>query len=117
MESDWDIFYFVKFEGFVVELFFVDYFDIDDWYDEKVFELVEDLCGCYKFDICFVNYVWFLKVLDVVLEMIYKIIDIYDVFGDCYIVVVEVGLEFVWFYIMKVLEVLGLEWVDFILVI
>ena len=117
MESDWDTFHFVKPEGPAAEPSFVDYFDIDDWYDEKVSELVEDLCGRYKFDICLVNYVWFSKGLDVVPETTYKIIDTHDVFGDRHIVAAEAGLEPVWFYTTKALEALGLERADLILAI
>ena len=117
MERAWDTFHFIKPEGPAAEPSYGDYFDIDDWYDEKVSEMIESLCSRYRFDICLVNYVWFSKVLEVVSETTYKIIDTHDVFGDRHLVAAEAGLDPVWFYTTKTLEALALERADLVLAI
>lgn len=117
MESDWDYFYYVKPEGPAALPSYGEYFDIDDWYDQRVSTLVESLCSQWRFDVCVVNYVWFSKVLEAVPDSVYKVIDTHDVFGDRHIVAREAGLEPVWFYTTKALEAYALERADLVLAI
>ncbi|MFD3282697.1 glycosyltransferase [Alteromonas macleodii] len=117
MENQWDYFHFVQPQGPAAEPSFGDYFDIDDWYDNRVSDYVDKLCETWSFDVCVVNYVWFSKVLDVLPEQTYKVIDTHDVFGDRHIVAKEAGLEPVWFYTTKELEAYALERADLVLAI
>ncbi|WP_165399401.1 glycosyltransferase [Alteromonas sp. KUL49] len=117
MESQWDFFHYIKPEGPAAAPSFGEYFDIDDWYDERVSDLVDKLCQTWRFDVCLVNYVWFSKVLDVLPESTRKVIDTHDVFGDRHIVAKEAGLDPVWFYTTKELEAYALERADLILAI
>lgn len=117
MENQWDYFHFVQPQGPAAEPSFGDYFDIDDWYDDRVSDYVDKLCETWSFDVCVVNYVWFSKVLDAIPEQTYKVIDTHDVFGDRHIVAKEAGLEPVWFYTTKELEAYALERADLVLAI
>ncbi|GAA0856844.1 glycosyltransferase [Aliiglaciecola litoralis] len=117
MSSCWDHFYFVQPVGPAAEPSYGEYFDIDDWYDKRVSELVETLCDTYQFDICLTNYVWFSKVLDSVSAQTLKIIDTHDVFGDRHLVAKQAGLEPVWFYTTRALESLALSRADLIIAI
>lgn len=117
MEKDWDYFHFVRPEGPAAQPAYGEYFDIDDWYDQRVSILVEKLCLKWKYDVCLVNYVWFSKVLDAVPDNVYKVIDTHDVFGDRHIVAKEAGLEPVWFYTTKALEGYGLNRADLVIAI
>lgn len=117
MEQDWDYFHYVQPEGPAAEPSYGEYFDIDDWYDQRVSILVEQLCTRWKFDVCLVNYVWFSKVLEAVPDDVYKVIDTHDVFGDRHIVAKEAGLEPVWFYTTKELEAYALERADLVIAI
>jgi glycosyltransferase involved in cell wall biosynthesis len=117
MEQDWDYFHYVQPEGPAAEPSYGEYFDIDDWYDQRVSILVEQLCTRWKFDVCLVNYVWFSKVLEAVPDDVYKVIDTHDVFGDRHIVAKEAGLEPVWFYTTKELESYALSRADLVIAI
>ena len=117
MENQWDYFHFVQPQGPAADPSFGDYFDIDDWYDDRVSDYVDKLCETWSFDVCVVNYVWFSKVLDVIPEQTYKVIDTHDVFGDRHIVAKEAGLAPVWFYTTKELEAYALERADLVLAI
>ncbi|MFT2091640.1 glycosyltransferase [Paraglaciecola sp. 2405UD69-4] len=117
MKSCWDFFYFVQPIGPAALPSYETYFDIDDWYDQRVSDLVEKLCTRYDFSICLTNYVWFSKVLEVVPETTHKIIDTHDVFGDRHIVARNAGLEPAWFYTTKELEAYGLSRADLIIAI
>ncbi|MGQ8367483.1 glycosyltransferase [Glaciecola sp. 1036] len=117
MQSQWDYFHFIKPEGAASQPSYGDYFDIDDWYDERVSEYVDQLCQTWKFEICIVNYVWFSKVLEVLPEHVLKVIDTHDVFGDRHLVAKAAGLEPVWFYTTKALEAQALDRADLILAI
>ncbi|NDV91690.1 glycosyltransferase [Alteromonas sp. 345S023] len=117
MEQQWDYFHFIKPEGPAAEPSFGDYFDIDDWYDDRVSDYVDELSQQWHFDVCVTNYVWFSKVLDVLPETTQKVIDTHDVFGDRHIVAKEAGLEPVWFYTTKELEAHALARADLVLAI
>ncbi len=117
MEAQWDYFHFVQPNGPAAEPAFGDYFDIDDWYDDRVSDYVDGLCQKWNFDVCVANYVWFSKVLDVVPDSTQRVIDTHDVFGDRHIVAKEAGLEPVWFYTTKELEAYALERADLVLAI
>jgi hypothetical protein len=117
MKDCWDFFYFVQPIGPAAPPSFGDYFDIDDWYDQRVSDLVEKLCRRYDFSICLSNYVWFSKVLEAVPAHTQKIIDTHDVFGDRHVVAREAGMEPSWFYTTKELEASGLARADLILAI
>lgn len=117
MEQQWDYFYFVQPEGPAAEPSFGEYFDIDDWYDDRVSDYVDGLCQKWNFDVCVANYVWFSKVLDVLPDSTQKVIDTHDVFGDRHIVAKEAGLEPVWFYTTKELEAYALDRADLVLAI
>jgi hypothetical protein len=109
MQNCWDFFYFVRPQGPAALPSFGTHFDIDDWYDHRVSETVENICSRYTIDICLTNYVWFSKVLDAVPKTAQKIIDTHDVFGDRHLVAKEAGLEPVWFYTTKELEAFALS--------
>lgn len=117
MEQQWDYFHFVQPEGPAAEPSFGEYFDIDDWYDDRVSDYVDELCQKWNFDVCVANYVWFSKVLDVLPDTTQKVIDTHDVFGDRHIVAREAGLEPVWFYTTKELEAYALDRADLVLAI
>lgn len=117
MQNCWDYFYFVQPQGPAALPSFGGYFDIDDWYDHRVSNTVEEICKRYKIDICLSNYVWFSKVLDVVPQSVQKIIDTHDVFGDRHLIAKEAGLEPVWFYTTKELEAYGLSRADLVFAI
>ena len=117
MERQWDYFHFVKPEGPAAEPSFDEYFDIDDWYDERISDYVDELCQTWDFDVCLANYVWFSKVLEIVPETTQKVIDTHDVFGDRHIVAKEAGLEPVWFYTTKEQEAYALDRADIVLAI
>ena len=117
MEQQWDYFHFVQPEGPAAEPSFGEYFDIDDWYDDRVSDYVDGLCQKWNFDVCVANYVWFSKVLDVLPDTTQKVIDTHDVFGDRHIVAKEAGLEPVWFYTTKELEAYALDRADLVLAI
>jgi len=117
MEAQWDYFHFVQPNGPAAEPAFGEYFDIDDWYDDRVSDVVDKLSQQWNFDVCVANYVWFSKVLDVLPSSTQKVIDTHDVFGDRHIVAKEAGLEPVWFYTTKELEAYALERADLVLAI
>ncbi len=117
MERQWDYFYFVKPEGAAAEPSFGSYFDIDDWYDDRVSDFVDELCQKWSFDVCLANYVWFSKVLEAIPDSTRKVIDTHDVFGDRHIVAKEAGLEPVWFYTTKEQEAYALNRADVVLAI
>ena len=117
MRQCWDHFYFVQPIGPAADPAYGDFFDIDDWYDQRVSDLIETLCRRYEFDICLTNYVWFSKALDAVPKETYKIIDTHDVFGDRHIVARKAGLEPLWFYTTKELEAFGLSRADLVIAI
>jgi hypothetical protein len=117
MEQQWDYFHFVQPEGPAAEPSFGEYFDIDDWYDDRVSDSVDGLCQKWNFDVCVANYVWFSKVLDVLPDTTQKVIDTHDVFGDRHIVAKEAGLEPVRFYTTKELEAYALDRADLVLAI
>jgi hypothetical protein len=117
MEQQWDYFHFIQPEGPAAAPSFGDYFDIDDWYDDRVSDYVDDLAQRWHFDVCVTNYVWFSKVLDVLPETTKKVIDTHDVFGDRHIVAKAAGLEPVWFYTTKELEAHALARADLVLAI
>lgn len=109
MQNCWDFFYFIQPQGPAALPSFGGHFDIDDWYDNRVSNIVEGICSRYKIDICLTNYVWFSKVFDVVPRTVQKIIDTHDVFGDRHLIAKKAGLEPVWFYTTKELEAFGLS--------
>jgi glycosyltransferase involved in cell wall biosynthesis len=117
MRNTWDYFYFVQPEGPAANPSFGEYFDIDDWYDQRVSQLVDELQSKWHFDVCVTNYVWFSKVLDVLPASTKKIIDTHDVFGDRHIVAKNAGLEPVWFYTTKELEAVALARADLVFAI
>jgi polysaccharide biosynthesis protein PslH len=117
MRSCWDYFYFVQPVGPAATPSYGEYFDIDDWYDQRVSDLVDKLCTRYHFSVCLTNYVWFSKVLDVLPAKTFKIIDTHDVFGDRHIVAKKAGLDPVWFYTTKELESLALSRADLVIAI
>lgn len=117
MENCWDYFYFVQPEGPAAMPSYVDYFDIDDWYDHKVSSIVEKICGRFSIEICLTNYVWFSKVLDALPDSVKKVIDTHDVFGDRHIVAQQAGLDPVWFYTTKELEARALDRADLVIAI
>ena len=117
MTLDWDYFHYVQPEGPAALPSFGEYFDIDDWYDQRVSVEVEKLCAQWKFDVCLVNYVWFSKVLEVVPDDVFKVIDTHDVFGDRHIKARDAGLEPMWFYTTKELEAYAFERADLVIAI
>ncbi|MFT6909094.1 MAG: glycosyltransferase involved in cell wall biosynthesis [Oleiphilaceae bacterium] len=117
MTDCWDFFHYVQPIGPAASPSYIEYYDIDDWYDMRVSDLVETLCRRWSFDICLTNYVWFSKVLEVVPQATQKIIDTHDVFGDRHIVAKKAGLDPVWFYTTKELEKFGLQRADLIIAI
>ncbi|MFT5824275.1 MAG: glycosyltransferase involved in cell wall biosynthesis [Crocinitomix sp.] len=117
MTDCWDFFHYVQPIGPAASPSYSEYFDIDDWYDMRVTDLVETLCQRWNFDICLTNYVWFSKVLDVIPQSTQKIIDTHDVFGDRHIVAKNAGLDPVWFYTTKELEALALARANLIIAI
>jgi|TARA_R110002012_G_scaffold310846_1_gene519430 hypothetical protein len=117
MEQQWDYFHFIQPEGPAAEPSFGEFFDIDDWYDDRVSDYVDGLCQQWNFDVCVANYVWFSKVLDVLPNNTQKVIDTHDVFGDRHIVAKEAGLKPVWFYTTKELEAYSLDRADLVLAI
>ncbi|MFT5838986.1 MAG: hypothetical protein ACJASL_003334 [Paraglaciecola sp.] len=117
MTDCWDFFHYVQPIGPAASPSYGEYYDIDDWYDQRVSSLIETLCRRYEFDICLTNYVWFSKALDAVPEKTYKIIDTHDVFGDRHIVAKKAGLEPLWFYTTKELEALALSRANLIIAI
>ncbi|MDO6691922.1 glycosyltransferase [Aliiglaciecola sp. 3_MG-2023] len=117
MRACWDFFHFVQPIGPAAEPSYETYFDIDDWYDQRVSALVEKLCMRYDFSVCLTNYVWFSKVLEVVPQKTQKIIDTHDVFGDRHLVARKAGLEPAWFYTTKELEAFALDRADIVIAI
>lgn len=117
MEQQWDYFHFIQPEGPAAQPSFDEYFDIDDWYDDRVSDYVDALCQQWHFDACVANYVWFSKVLEVMPSYTQKVIDTHDVFGDRHIVAKEAGLDPVWFYTTKQLEAHALNRADVVLAI
>ncbi|WP_285164757.1 glycosyltransferase [Shewanella goraebulensis] len=117
MTQCWEHFYYVQPQGPAAEPSFEEYFHVDDWYDDRVSQLVSELCRVWDFSHCVVNYVWFSKVLDIVPQSVTKIIDTHDVFGDRHLVAKAAGMEPVWFYTSKELESFALARADIVLAI
>lgn len=113
----WDLFAYVQPKDMILEPSLGEYFHLDDWFDDRVSVLVEDLCEQWSYAACLVNYVWFSKVLEVIPEGVLKIIDTHDVFGDRHLEAQKSGLEPVWFYTSKAMEAHGLSRADLILAI
>ncbi len=113
----WDRFYYVQPQGPAPARSLGDYYHVDDWYDERVSILVEELCSQWDYSICLVNYVWCSRVLEVVPEGVLKVIDTHDVFGDRHLVARAAGLEPVWFYTSKELEAWALRRADVVIAI
>ena len=117
MRNTWESFYFIRPEGPAPEPSLGDYYHVDDWYDDRVGDLVEKLCESWDYAACLVNYVWFSKVLDHVPESVCKLIDTHDVFGDRHIIAKQAGLEPVWFYTSSELEAWALNRADVVIAI
>lgn len=117
MKQCWDCFYHIQPQGPAAKPSFGDYYHIDDWYDDRVSILVEELCELWDFEYCIVNYVWFSKALEYVPDSVKKVIDTHDVFGDRHLVAKAAGMEPVWFYTSKELEALALTRADLVIAI
>ncbi|WP_298636813.1 glycosyltransferase family 4 protein [uncultured Umboniibacter sp.] len=117
MSEFWDEFYYISPNRAAPAPSHDDYYDIDDWFDDKVGFQVSELSKRYDYGSCIVNYVWFSKVLDYLPDSVVKVIDTHDVFGDRHIVAKAAGLEPVWFYTTVELESKGLSRADVVLAI
>jgi glycosyltransferase involved in cell wall biosynthesis len=117
MSEFWDEFYYISPNRAAPAPSYEDYYDIDDWFDDKVGLQVSELSKRYDYGSCIVNYVWFSKVLDYLPNSVVKVIDTHDVFGDRHIVAKAAGLEPVWFYTTVELEQKGLSRADVVLAI
>ena len=117
MDEFWDEFYYISPNRAAPAPSYGDYYDIDDWFDDKVGLQVSELSKLYDYGSCIVNYVWFSKVLDYLPDSVVKVIDTHDVFGDRHIVAKAAGLEPVWFYTTVELERKGLSRADVVLAI
>lgn len=116
-EVCWDAFHYIQPLEPVSDMTMGDHYHVDDWFDYRVGELVEELTEQWDYAACLVHYVWFSKVLESVPDDVFKIIDTHDVFGDRHLVAKEAGFEPVWFYTSSKLEALALGRADLILAI
>lgn len=113
----WDRFYYVRPAGPAPEPSLGDHYHVDDWYDERVSVLIEELCRQWDYAACLVNYVWCSRALEAVPDGVLKVLDTHDVFGDRHLVARAAGLEPTWFYTSKAMEALGLRRADVIIAI
>lgn len=113
----WDAFFYIQPSGPAPAPSLPDFYHVDDWYDERISILVQDLCQRWDYTLCLVNYVWCSKALEVVPEGVMKVIDTHDVFGDRHLIAKAAGLEPTWFYTSKELEAMALRRADLIIAI
>ena len=117
MRDSWDMFHFIQPHGPAPKPSLGEFYHVDDWYDDRVGELVESLCESWNYAACVVNYVWFSKALEHLPDCVLKLIDTHDVFGDRHIVAKDAGLEPVWFYTSSDLESWALKRADIVIAI
>lgn len=117
MKQCWDFFYYLQPTSRISEPGSKGYFDIDDWYDDRVSELVTALCSIWQFRACLVNYVWFSKAFESVPSGPLKILDTHDIFGDRHLIAEAAGIPPVWFYTTQQQEKQGLNRADLVIAI
>ena len=113
----WDRFYYIQPDGPAPAPSLGEYYHVDDWFDDRISLLVEELCSHWHYAVCLTNYVWCSRHLEVVPASILKVIDTHDVFGDRHLVARAAGLEPVWFYTSKALEAMALRRADLVIAI
>lgn len=92
-------------------------FKIDDWYDSRIDEKVQEIKRSYPIDTVIVEYVYLSKVLENFDSTVLKIIDTHDVFANREQLYENVGLNPVAFFTTKDEEKKGLSRTDIILAI
>ena len=92
-------------------------FKIDDWYDSRIDEKVQEIKRSYPIDTVIVEYVYLSKVLENFDSTVLKIIDTHDVFANRERLYENVGLNPVAFFTTKDEEKKGLSRADLILAI
>lgn len=117
MRRCWDFFYYLAPVGVNSEPKNGDFFEIDEWYDDRVSQLAEKLCQQWDFYACMVNYVWFSKALNVVPPGTLRIIDTHDIFGDRHHKAQTVGIAPSWFYTTTEEEKKALDRADLVVAI
>tara|TARA_R110001583_G_scaffold39556_2_gene126514 strand:+ start:3831 stop:4961 length:1131 start_codon:yes stop_codon:yes gene_type:complete len=115
--SSWDRFYYIEPTGPAPEPSLGEYYHVDDWFDDRITTLVDELCQHWDYAVCLSNYVWCSRHLDVVPTGTLKVIDTHDVFGDRHLVARAAGFEPVWFYTSKALEAMALRRADLVIAI
>jgi hypothetical protein len=90
---------------------------LDDWYDPALGTFARRLQAQWRFDAVLVNYVWMSGVLEQLPDMLPKIIDTHDVFGDRQRAFRQLGLAPEWYHTTPAEERRGLLRADLLIAI
>ncbi|HEY6578842.1 MAG TPA: glycosyltransferase family 4 protein [Rhizomicrobium sp.] len=103
--------------GFVPKQSLARYPAIDDWYDDAISQAVKRLSAQRRFDVCFVNYVWYSKLFEALPPAIVRVVDTHDLFGGRAERFADIELAPEWFHTSVPQESIGLDRSDFVIAI
>lgn len=90
---------------------------IDDWFDPEIASSAGSLGDGRRFDVCFVNYVWYSRIFESLPTDIVRVIDTHDVFGGRLEHFAQLDLDTEWFHTSIGQEAIGLDRADFVIAI
>ena len=93
------------------------HYDIDEIYPNTLNKYVKKIDKIYKFDVIWVEYVWYSKILETFDNNKVKIIDTHDVFSNREQLFLKNGEEPKWYYTTKIKEGKGLSRANYVIAI
>lgn len=93
------------------------YYKIDDIFPNQLLKFVRKLQKQYKFNVVWVEYVWYSKLLKIFDSNVIKVIDTHDVFTEREKLFLQKNEEPTWYYTTRKEETKGLQRADYVVAI